>query len=337
MRHFAYRTLCSCIVIAALLGCRAPIATTPATVIPSPTEPPLVRVRLPMGYIANVQYAPFYIAGERGYFQAEGIEIEFDYKFETDGVKLVAAGELPFAVVSGEQVVLARAQGLPVKYIMQWYHQFPVAVIALQSSGIQTPQDLKGKTIGLPGFFGATYVGWRAFLAANGLSESDVTALEIGFTQVAALQQKQVDAVVGYSNNEPVVLEANGYPVTVFKVSDQVDMVANGILTSEQVAREQPDLARRFVRAVLRGIADAIADPEAAMQISTEYVEGLEADDPVQRKVLLESIEMMKAGTKRPGESTAAAWQNTVDTLVAMEQVQRAPDVTALFTNEFLP
>ena len=314
-----------------LVACRAPGAVAPST------TNSMTKVRLPMGYIANVQYAPYYVAVERGYFKAEGIDLEFDYKFETDGVQLVGAGELPFAVVSGEQVVLARAQGLPVKYVAQWYHQFPIAVIALQTSAIKTPQDLKGKTVGLPGFFGATYVGWRAFLNANGLAETDVNLQEIGFTQVAALQQGNVDAVVGYSNNEPIVLEENGYPVTVFNVADQVDMVANGILTSEKVAQDSPQLVRGFIRAFLKGVADTIHDPDAAMQIAVKYVEGLKANDAIQRRVLLASVEMMKAGDKRPGESTAAAWQNTRQILMAMGQVKSAADVTTFFTNEFLP
>ncbi len=323
-------TLLSLALALVAAGCR-PVAA------PAPAANTITKVRLPMGYIANVQYAPFYVAVERGYFKAEGIEVEFDYKFETDGVKLVAAGELPLSVVSGEQVVLARAQGLPVRYVAQWYRQFPVAVIALQSSGIKTPQDLKGRTIGLPGFFGATYVGWRAFLNANGLSENDVNQIEIGFTQVAALQQGQVDAVVGYVNNEPIVLTENGYPVVVFKVADQVDMVANGILTSDRVAKDNPSLVRGFVRALLRGVEDTIQDPDAAMAISVKYVEGLKADDPIQRRVLLESVALMKAGDRRLGESTPEAWQNTQNTLRAMGQVKEAADPNTFFTNEFLP
>jgi NitT/TauT family transport system substrate-binding protein len=308
-------------------GCRAPSAQAPAG---GPT-----RVRLPMGYIASVQYAPYYVAAEHGYFRAEGIEVEFDYKFETDGVKLVAAGELPFAVVSGEQVVLARAQGLPVKYVAQWFRKFPIAVFSLAKTGIRTPQDLKGRTVGLPGYFGASYVAWRAFLRANGLSESDVNQQEIGFTQVAALQSGQVEAAVGYINNEPLVLEQNGYPVTVFAVSEQVDMVANGLMTSEQALRDSPQLVRGMVRALLKGVQDTIDDPDAAMGVATRYVEGLKAGDPIQRQVLTATVALMTGG--RLGESTAQAWANTQDTLFDMGQVKRKVDVAEFYTNAYLP
>jgi NitT/TauT family transport system substrate-binding protein len=300
----------------------------------APTE--LEHTRLPMGYIPNVQYAPFYVAVERGYFAEAGFEIEFDYSFETDGVALVGAGELPFAVVSGEQVLLGRAQGLPIVYVAAWYQEFPVAVVALADSGIEIPHDLVGTRIGLPGLFGANYIGLRALLRENAISEGDVTLDSIGFNQVQALVAGQEDAVVGYINNEPIQLEAQGYDVNVIRVADYVDLAANGLLTNATMLAEQPERVRAFVGAFLRGLADTIADPDAAYEISKEYVEGLaEADEAVQKQILLLSIESWKAD--RLGFSDPQAWANMHEILLDMGLLAEPLDVEAAFTNDFLP
>src|SRR5450759_5884277 len=185
---------------------------------PKPT-PSLTHVRLSLGYIPNIQFAPLYMAAQKGYFANAGIEIEFAYLDETQAAALVGANSLQFAVVSGEQVLLARAQGLPVVYVAAWYQQYPVSVIAKSDQGITTPSDLRGKTIGLPGPFGANYIGLRALLHAGGLSESDVTLDPIGYTQVAALVAGRDQAVSVYTNNEPIQLKAQGYNLTELRVT----------------------------------------------------------------------------------------------------------------------
>src|SRR3990172_8726965 len=149
------------------------------------------KIRLPMGYIPNIQYAPFYVAIEKEYFEDAGIEIEFDYSFETDGVSLVGAGELPFAVVSGEQVLLARSQGVAVTYVTAWYQEYPVSVITEPGLAISKPADLRGRTIGVPGLFGASYIGAQALLFSAGLKSEDVTFEAIGFNQVGAFAARQ--------------------------------------------------------------------------------------------------------------------------------------------------
>jgi NitT/TauT family transport system substrate-binding protein len=301
-----------------LSGCAGPRSTNEA----------LTTIRLPMGYIPNIQYAPFYVAVEKGYFREVGIEIDFDYKFETDGVALVGAGELPFAIVSGEQVLLARAQGLPVTYVAAWYQQYPVSVVAKSEAGVIVPQDLKSRTIGLPGLFGANYIGLRALLNAGGLTEKDVTLDAIGFNQVELMAAGQQDIIVGYAANEPLQLRAQGIAVTELRVADYAQLAANGILASEKIIAENPKLVRAFVRAFLKGLADAMADPDQAFQLSEAHIPNFsDLDANVQKQVLETSIEQWQ--TERPGYSDPQAWD--------MGLITEPQDLNKAFTNEFIP
>jgi NitT/TauT family transport system substrate-binding protein len=314
-----------------LLTACAPAAAPPPTAAPTPA---LRNIRLPMGYIPSVQYANFYVAVEKGYFAAEGIALEFDYSFETNGVQLVGANELPFAVVSGEQVLLARAQGLRVKYVMAWFQKFPVAVMSKAEAGLRTPADLRGKTIGVPTLDGANFIGLHALLAAEGIPAAEVNIEAIGFNQVEALNAGQVDAAVVYSNNEPIRLAAQGQKLNVIQVSDYAALAANGILTNEETLAKDPALVRGFLRALIKGTQDVIRNPDEAYTITKKFVPELK-DDAVEKQVLAATIELWKANTL--GQADAQAWQNMNATLLDSALLTTQLDVNQAFTNEFLP
>jgi len=296
----------------------------------------LVNIRLPLGYIPNIQFAPLYVALDKGYFLQEGINVTLDYAQETDGMALVGAGDISFAIVSGEQVPLARAQGLPVIYVMAWYQQYPVSVVSMTSEGIKTPQDLAGKEIGLPGLYGANYVGLEALLYAAGLKESDVTLDSIGYTQVESLVNNLDQAVSVYTANEPVQLKALGYDVSELRVADYVQLASNGLITNEKTIQENPDLVRSMVKATLAGLQYTIDHPDEAYEISKKYVENLDqADETVQKQVLATSIGLWKAD--RLGYSDPAAWSNMQDVLMSMGWLKTPIDLEAAYSNEFLP
>lgn len=297
-----------------------------------PESAELTRISVPMGFVADPQYAPFYVADSKGYFAEEGLEIEFDYSFETDGIALVGANERPLAVVSGDQVILARAQELPVVYVMEWFQRYPVAIVSKAESGIATAEDLAGRNVGLPGFFGTSYVGLVGLLSANGLTLEDIDANDIGFNQVESLVTDQSEAVVVYLSNEPIQLADRGVDINVIPVDESIDLVANGVISNETVIAENPELVQGFVRALLRGLADTIADPAEAYEISKEYVEGL---DDSRRAVLDASIELWTANTL--GVTEPASWERTQDVLLQMGFLD-APlsDLEAAFTNRFI-
>jgi len=310
-------------------------ACAPApTAEPAPAE--LTPIRLPVGYIPNVQFAPLYVAIEKGYYREAGLDVNIDYSMENDNAVLTATGDLQFAVVSGEQVLLARAQEMPVVYVMAWYQQYPVGIAAKTSSGINSVADLKGKKLGLPGLYGASYIGAIAMLDAAGLKETDVIFDSIGYNQVEMLMADKDDAVVIYVANEPVQLEKLGAEINVFKASDAMDLVANGIITNEKTLKENPELVRAVVTATLKGLEYAGQHPEEAYEICKKYVENLaEADQEVQMQVLLRSIELWQA--ERMGYSEPAAWENMQRILLQMGLLSSELDLTAAYDNSFIP
>ncbi|MBN1991444.1 MAG: ABC transporter substrate-binding protein [Anaerolineae bacterium] len=330
-------------ILAALLpACAAGRDNTPAAELAGPTSGTAVQtplalehIDLGVGFIPNVQFAPLYVAQAKGFYANEGLDVALEYGYENDFVALTAQGERQFAVASGDQVILARAQGLPVVYVMKWYQRFPVAVAALAETGLDAPEKLSGHSVGIPGLFGASYVAWEALVYATGLDKATINLEEIGFTQAEAISQKKVDAAVVYLTNEPVQLKQLGLEVNVIEVSDYIDLVSNGLITNETVIRENPDLVRRLVRATLRGLEYTIAHPDEAFDLARQAVpEITDEDAPAQRAVLNASLELWRSD--QPGLSDLAAWAESAEFMLATGLIESPVEVETLYTNEFV-
>jgi len=318
----------------AACGGATPVPPTPAP----PTPAALTHVKLAMGFIPDIQFAPFYVADSKGYFKEQGIEVEFETMFENDSVPLLGKNERQFANVSAEQIIIARSQGLPVVYAMKWWEKYPIAITSKVEEGIQSPADLQGRTVGIPGLYGASYIGWQALLNSQNLP-SDLAQLEsIDFTQAQAIAAGTVDAAVVYANNEPVKLAAGGEQLNTIYVADYVQLASNGLATNEQTIKDNPQLVRGMVTAILKGLADTVANPAEAMEISKNYIEGLSTGDAAilttARKVLDASIEMWK--TDKPGLSDKARWEITQSVLLNMGLLTAPIDLDKAFTNQFV-
>ena len=121
----------------------------------------------------------------------------------------------------------------------------------------------------------------------------------------------------------------------VIRVADYVQLASNGLISNEKTIAENPDLVRRMVQAILKGISDSIADPEEAYRISEKYVEGLASQDKaLQMEILTATIDLWKA--ERLGESQPAAWENMHAVLVDMNLIPESLDVSRAYTNQFI-
>lgn len=294
------------------------------------------KVTLFMSYIPSVQFAPVYVAYEKGYFAEEGIELSFENSFnEIDGVDRIAVNNLQFAILSGEQILLGRSVGKPLVYVMEWYHRFPVGIVVPADSDIETPTDLRGKKVSLPFFQGASYIGLRALLDSVNLDEDDLELQEIGFDAPTIMCARQVEAATVYIANEPLTI-SQCYDVRVIEISDYANLVSNGLVTNEKTIKDKPELVRGMVRAIQRGIVDTLANPDEAFELALKHVQDLPTDQyETQRQVLLNSIELWRS--EHIGATNPEAWERTQQILLDMGLLSSPlENISAGYTNEFL-
>lgn len=297
------------------------------------------KITMAMTFVPNVQFVPWYVAEEKGFFRDEGIEVHFDYRMDIDALPLTAAGKMDFAIAGGDQVITARAQGIPVVYLASLYAKFPPTVVALAESGIHGPEDLRGKRVGLP-LYGTNLLAMKAIMSQTGLTETDLELVDIGYGQIAALTEGVVDAVVVFANNEPLKLRNMGYEITSIPSWDYFSLVGHGLITGEKMTAEAPDLVKKMVRATIRGMRYALENPDEAFAVCLKHLPELGEEQKKQEKeVLLASMAIWENEYTREtglGHSDPEAWRESQELMAAAGLIGEITPIGELLDQSFL-
>ncbi|HEU0169258.1 MAG TPA: ABC transporter substrate-binding protein [Chloroflexota bacterium] len=322
-------------------GASAALGTAPAAAA-SAAPAQSVDVTLALGYIPNIQFAPFYVAQAKGYFKDEGINISFDNGTSPDLIKSVGAGKFKFAIADADTVISARAENIPVTYVAGLFAQTPNAIITLPKSGITQPAQLKGKKVGIPGRYGSSYIGLLGVLNKAGLKESDIDLQEINYTQAQQLLAGKVDAVVGFANNDALQVQAgsNGTKPNVMMFGDQIPFVGTGLITNDDTLKNNPKLVQGMVRAMLRGMQSSAQDQGGAFDTTIKVVpEAGGQASQLNKDVLAATVPLFQnAGTQANGLgwTDPAAWKAMADTMVSAGILKTAPNMDQVVTNQFI-
>jgi NitT/TauT family transport system substrate-binding protein len=292
------------------------------------------KVRVGLGYLPDVQFAPFYLGVVEGLYEKQGLEVEFQHGFVTELYPLLAQGKLEFVVGDAEDV-MSLPGNTSFKYLMAMYQKVPNALFSLTDKNIKTIQDLEGKKIGIPGMFGSSYTSLQAVLQGAGLTESDVTIEQIGFTQLEAILSNRVDVAMGFINNEPIVLKNQGVDINVIDAGQYNPAPGNGIMTSEAML-ENTDLVKRFVSASQEALALTIQDSQKAFDASKQFVENL-GDDRME--VLMTSITLYSSPYTKEnglGFTSPEGWQKTLELLTSTGRVSTDLPADSFYSNDYL-
>lgn len=301
---------------------------------------PFTTLNVGLGYVPNVQFAPFYLAQQAGYYDDAGLRVTFDSRTDADVVVLVGQGALDVGVADGTSVIPAVSQGIGVRYVATIYGTFPSIVFAKASSGIKTAADLRGRKLGIPGKYGSSWVMLQALLKSAGLTPDDLTILEYpDYGQGIAVQQGAVDAATGFANNEPGQLERAGSPVVVLHVDDVIALPGPGLIAGTKALDTKRDAVAAFVAATLRAMTEIAADPQVGLDAAIKAVPTIASDRANQLAILQATIALWlpASGGGSFGAIDTAGWQDSVTYMTTLGLVPNPVTVDQLVRTDLLP
>ena len=309
----------------------AGLALVIAAAIPGAGAAPAPLVFM-LDWFPNPDHVPLYAAQAEGFFTQEGVRVTLQVPANTDDpLKLAAAGRVDVAVNYEPNVIIARAQGLPVRSIGLLVGQPLITVMFLRSAGIRSPKDLEGRRVGfaVTGFAEAMV---DQMMRTAGGSAARVRMVSVGFDLVPALLAHKVDAVAGaYRNYERVQIELQGQAVGMFEperfgVPTFDELV---LITSDQGLARRRDALGRFVRAVDRGIAFTLAHPDQAFADFVRANPKMTLDDDLNRR----SFQATLPAYARSQVQRAARWDEFDRWLAAHKVITGPVPTEELYTN----
>jgi NitT/TauT family transport system substrate-binding protein len=223
----------------------------------------------------NGRHSYFYVALDKGYYKAEGLDVTIlRGQGSIDAVKKVASGTAMIGFADAGALVLARSNdSIPVKLVMITYASPPHAIFAIAGNGIKTPKDLEGKTVA-DSAFSAIPLIFKAYAKAAGIDAQKVKWISAESSSLPSLLATgRVDAIGQFTVGQPL-LEAAVKPKNVVRFAYKdaaLDYYGNGLVATEDTIKSNPDLLKKFVRATLKGMRDAFANPAEAGAIMHKY------------------------------------------------------------------
>jgi len=311
-----------------LVACQGPTTDPSAAAAPRP-------VTLLLGFRPDVQFAPFYVAQQRGFYADAGLEVTIEHKGAPDVQRLVADGQAEFGVADATDVMIARTADIPITYVSTLYQAFPVAIIGPAGDVPDAPSELAGITIGTPGRFGSSWHALLALLDAGGLTEDDVTIREYPqFNQVDGLANGDVQLITGFRNNEPLRLEARDIEVDALTVDEIAPLPGPGVIVGDQLLADDPELVRAFVEATAAAQAAVIDDPDLGFAAAERSVPTIAEDPEVARAVLDATIELWRGEEFAAGRIPEELWRSAYETMVRLGFIDGSVPVDEMIAPE---
>jgi putative hydroxymethylpyrimidine transport system substrate-binding protein len=296
------------------------------------------KVSIMLDWYPNAVHSFLYIAEEKGYFEDEGIELDIQFPANpTDPINLAAAGKVTMGITYQPDVIIAKSeQNIGIKSVGVLVRSPLNHVAFLEESGIKSPKDLEGKTVGYSGI-PLNEAILATMMKADNADYSKVNMVDVGFELNSSLISKKADAVIGaYINHEVPLLEYEGFPTgyidpTDFEIPSFYELV---VVTSDDTWKNNQKNIEAFWRAAGKAFDDMEKDPEEALSILLKYQD--EANFPLVEVVEKESLSVLLPKMKALGtfgEQDQETWKATADWMKETGLLKNEANLDGIFIN----
>ncbi|CAB1127928.1 Myristoyl transferase [Candidatus Hydrogenisulfobacillus filiaventi] len=298
----------------------------------------LTPVSVQLTWLPQYQFAGYYVALKKGYYRQEGLNVTIHPGGPgISSISAVASGADTFGLASPDQILVARSHGAPFEAILTDFQHSPTAFMVHAGSGIRSPRDFVGKTVAV-NLGGNTQIEYEAMLAATGVNPASIHQVPVQVSLTPFLTHR-VNVWTVFVTDEPYLAEKAGQKIRlIYPRTYGIDFYQDVLFARRSTLRQEPQVARRFVAATVKGWMYAIHHPRATdhllMQVNPKLTPGHLAYETRTTIPLIWDATTREHGF---GYMDQARWNAIAQSLTRLKLLPGTAPAQGVYTDRFLP
>jgi ABC-type nitrate/sulfonate/bicarbonate transport system substrate-binding protein len=303
---------------------------------------PIEDTSISLKWLHQAQFAGLYVAEEEGFYEENGLNVRIDeFDFAKDPASLLTDGEVDFALMGSEEFLSHVDDGDDIIAVAAFYQVSPYALVSFAESGIETPADFVGKTLGSKGGTVGEELIYRLLMEDFGILLDDVEFKVLGFDkrEIDDLLDGDADIVDLYRTDQLYFFDQEGLDYNIIYPERFGVNINNDLLvTRKSLAAEKPDLVKRFIAASTEGWEFALDNPDSAVRTTLQYVTNENYKDAdYERYILDNSVSLVKPGfSSQIGEIRGEQMSGLYEVMVENQFIENEFQVSDFYTREYL-
>jgi NitT/TauT family transport system substrate-binding protein len=285
------------------------------------------------------EYAPLFVALDKGYYKAEGLDVDLAEGSGAQTVlKLLAGGNEKFGYGPAVSAAQAISQGLPVKVVALYQTRAPMGVISFPDVPLRTPKDLEGKKLAIS--VGETFGDMLGpFCRINHIDIDKIQRIQMDASaRSTQFLTRKIDVMSVYLSNELPQLEKRvGVKFNLLSVSDfGLNLLGASMIVANAFAEQNPETVKKLLRASAKGYRDSMAAPKEAARLMAKYMKVPEDPDVLEQQVEATVVSTNAPQGKPLGWQDSVDWQSNLSLLKETGGIAELKDLGAYYSNDYL-